>query len=174
MDPAQNNFGPRLHALVERKGVTIAQFAHDVKIGESQAFNWFKLSKPPLAKHWPKLCNYFGVSESYLITGIPDDGNAPKKYPDAEGRARGAVNEDQAPYGTSDDIAREVRRHFENLIAAAQGDPERLHWIAVQMKEHLATPKSWRLPVQGIVDRVVLPSQKARPHPSPSQAARSA
>jgi transcriptional regulator with XRE-family HTH domain len=66
-----NNFGTRLRSLIQRKGVTISQFARDCELGESQAYNWLKQETPPLAKHWARLADYFGVSTEYIATGIP-------------------------------------------------------------------------------------------------------
>jgi hypothetical protein len=63
-------FGVRLRAMIDDKKETVAEFAVNYGIGESQAFNWVKLQKPPPAKHWSKLSKYFGVSEHYLVTGI--------------------------------------------------------------------------------------------------------
>ena len=74
--------------------------------------------------------------------------------------ANAAVGEnEQAAYGTGADIERDVRREFESLIEAAAADPERLHWIIVQLREHLAVPKSWRRRSRDLGVDVVLPSQ---------------
>ena len=92
------------------------------------------------------------------------------------------VEEEQAAYGATQTIASELERKFSTLLALADGDPERLHWIAVQMKEHLVPPKSWRSrrSASGMV-RVTLPSQTTLlstetglPVPSPSRPARQA
>jgi len=72
MESGTKSFGVRLRGLIEKKGETVAQFSERYGIGESQAFNWLKLQKPPPAKHWQRISDYFGVSESYVITGTPD------------------------------------------------------------------------------------------------------
>jgi len=61
-----------------------------------------------------------------------------------ETKAPLAVHEGAAAYGNGAEIEREIRRSFDALIVAAEGDPERLHWIAVQFREHFEIPKSWK------------------------------
>ena len=49
----------------------------------------------------------------------------------------------QAPYGSPEMLEMEIRRDLETLIVGAKKDPNRLGWIAEQMRAHLAMPKHW-------------------------------
>lgn len=132
MESQSNNFGARLRGMIERKGVTIARFSSDLGIGESQAFNWLKAQKPPPSKHWGRLCNYFGVSESYLLTGT---------FPLESGAL---AHEEPASYLAEPVGAEaEIEQHHAALLLAARRDPVRLGWIREQQRAHLAIPAHW-------------------------------
>lgn len=77
-------------------------------------------------------------------------------------------------------LVRALRAEFEALLAASGHLPQRLHWIAEQMKEHLSVPRSWSAAqTKGV--HVTLPSQSValsaetgKPVPASSRPARSA
>lgn len=67
----------------------------------------------------------------------------------------------EVPPGTPrsvEELVRALRGDFEALLGAASQMPQRLHWMAEQMKEHLSIPKTWNVPrAKGV--HVTLPSQ---------------
>ena len=67
-----NYFGARLRHLIEEKGLGVDDFARTYGISQSQAFNWLKRDDAPLAKHWKPLAQFFGVSETFLVSGAPE------------------------------------------------------------------------------------------------------
>jgi transcriptional regulator with XRE-family HTH domain len=79
------------------------------------------------------------------------------------------VNEDAlSGLSATSTIAAEVRKLFEQVIQAAEGDAGRLAWLREQIKAHLATPAHWKAapatPAQrklrpGDLVPVTLPSQ---------------
>lgn len=142
MEPESNNFGVRLRSMVAAKGATVGQFCLAMEIGESQAFNWFKREKPVPPKYWGKLSEYFGVSEAYLLTGIPEKKGRGDAY-DATHVGASASGDDSAHYGTDEQIERELHEKFVDLLVQARGNRDRLGWISEQMSEHLSPPKSW-------------------------------
>lgn len=136
VEPCSNIFGVRLRALIERKGVTQLQFAEEFGLSESQLYNWLKRTEPPLAKHWPKLAEYFGVSTNYLTTGTPE-----KIEPPRTGHPESFDSKSQNS-GESD-IGERARRYFEMVMAVAGTDASKLGWVYEQLKEHLSIPRSW-------------------------------
>lgn len=163
MELPQNNFGARLRGMIERKGITIGRFSADLGIGESQAFNWLKSATPPPAKHWSRLCDYFGVTQPYLIAGVTvgdSVGALPEKAEEEPGSYNGPALEQAA------------RRHFEDVIAAAKSEPARLGWIVEQLQAHVAIPPHWRGGVR--LGRITPQSETAQPLPIPSRRSRSA
>lgn len=128
-----------------------AAIAEALKVTPQRVGNWFQGRNLPRHNVVVQLARLLGVSVEFLLHGNKDEASA---------SVDPAVGEDvQAPYGTGAEIERDVRRQFEALMEAAAGDPERLHWIIVQLREHLTVPKSWRRRSRDLGVDVVLPSQ---------------
>lgn len=72
VEPSTNNFGARLRSLIDRKGLSLVEFSEQFPLSESNLHNWLKRSAPPLEKHWPKLAQFFGVSQDYIAYGTPN------------------------------------------------------------------------------------------------------
>lgn len=161
VEQSLSNFGVRLRALIERKGVTIAQFAADFGLGESQAFNWLKRDRPPLAKHWPKLAQYFGVSEGYIATGTPQNPQHPPLFrgdtddlpsdPYPSGAELKPSQAEEMPGMSQADRAtvraarlrHRISTQFKSLLDTAGHDLERLGWLRTQVFAHLQIPADW-------------------------------
>ncbi len=132
--------------MIEGKGLSIAAFARSYGITQSQLFNWLKSDKPPPIKHWVPLSDYFGVPESYLVSGIlePEIGLVAEGLDDyakeAERDAAALIHE------ISDGHAR--------LMRAAGHDLGRLGWIKVQQAQHLSIPTSWLNSASSLVSRI--------------------
>jgi transcriptional regulator with XRE-family HTH domain len=157
----QNNFGLRLRSLIERKGVPITQFAQDVGITETSAHNWLNQAHPPLAKHWPKLAEYFGVSASYVATGTPETVERPQLFrgdtddalddPHPPGSQPKTYQVDELPGLSEQDretiraarLRHQVRTMFNATFDAAGVDLERLGWLKYQIAQHLQVPAAW-------------------------------
>lgn len=138
MEPRTTNFGARLRSLIDRKGITIVQFAKQFPLSESNLHKWLKRSAPPLEKHWPKLASFFGVSESYIAYGTPN----------LEEPLGAGVRVDEAPQstrskGAAAELRRGVTRQLDDLLAHAGDDVGRLGWVREQMLKHLAIPEHW-------------------------------
>ena len=96
MEPHPGNFGVRLRGLIEGKGLSLVQFAQAYGIAESQLHLWLKRDTPPLAKHWPRLAEFFGVSEGFIVSGTPAKSErAPEMFRETLGERP------QAPYVSS-------------------------------------------------------------------------
>lgn len=155
-----NFFGARLRRLIAAKGLTIVDFAREYGISEAQLHNWLKQESPPLAKHWPKLAEFFGVPRETIAFGNPENLEP-----------REAVEESQAPYlpsgagGLSDRalaITEQIQAAICAVVTAANGDPVRLGWIYEQIDQHVRPPATW--------PKVMPPVEPAAPrtvHPAP-------
>lgn len=149
------NFAVRLKAAMKRRTVTLQQIADYCGVGVSTVGAWSQAKNWPAVEIQPRLAEFLQTSVHFLIHGIPENRETteyPSSGPDA------VVREDAALHGTPATIEHEIRREFQKLVTAAQGDPQRLYWIAEQMKEHLAVPKKWR-EGRGSLIRVTTPSQ---------------
>ena len=142
MEPDTNNFGARLRELITERKMSLLDFSRDYGISEAQVHNWLKRADAPLAKHWPKLAKFFGVSEAYIGIG-------------AKEKVESAVAEDHAPYLTGAAAMKSaIREHFERLLAAAGDDPGRLGWLREELIRSLPVPAHWP---SGEVPRVLVP-----------------
>lgn len=134
--------------MIERKGITLAEFAAQYGLGESQLFNWLKRDEPPLAKHWPKLAGFFGVSVSYIVSGTPDkvEVQQPAGLLSEEGPAYDQIPSDRefSRHALPSEIRASVRRQIESTLAAAGDDAIRLGWIAEQVQAHVTAPPHWK------------------------------
>jgi len=112
-----------------------AEIATHLGVTPQRVGNWFQGRNLPRHNVVVKLARLLGVSVQFLLHGFQEESTTAVESAVGEG--------EQAPYGTGAEIEAEVRRNFNSLVQAAEGDPERLHWIAVQQREHLAIPRSW-------------------------------
>ena len=169
-------FAVRLKAAMKRRGVTLQEVATHCEVGVSTVGAWSQAKNWPQVEVQPALAAFLQTSVHFLIHGIPEKmENA--QYPEVGAKAAPAVHEEeQAPYGTPAEIERRFRRDFDATVAAAEGDVQRLHWIAEQTKLHLSVPKSWRRRSRDLGVDVVLPSQNQQVSlaPNPSHLARPA
>ena len=161
MEPSSTNFGARLKALIENRGVTQVQFAKDCGLSEATLYNWLKKKAPPHEKYWFKLATYLGVSESYLAYGTPL-------------KTESIITEAQAPCGTETMMEKQVQEHINSLLGQARGDPARLGWLLEQLRAHVRAPEHWD---ENIHDellqralRVEAEAKRRKTQPSPGKA----
>jgi len=172
----------RIAFLREKQGATLAEIGG----GKASTAKSWEEGKMPRRDKWQGIAERLGLSESLIFIGRPESEadyafiakwrNEIWDAPEISAASAGRVEEKQEPYGTEAEIEEELKRAFTKLLLAAAGDRNRLGWIAEQMKEYLAIPKSWRKPKHNpmAVSYVKLPSQTVSPRPSSSGSARSA
>lgn len=141
----------------------MVEFSREYGISEAQLHNWLKQEAPPLAKHWQKLADFFGVSRETIAFG-----DSEKLEP------TGCVEEPQAPYlpsgagGLSDPalaITEEIQAKVCAVVTAANGDPSRLGWINEQLAQHLRPPAHWPKVTpraESVESGIVAPAASAR------------
>lgn len=164
LSPDDNFFGARLERLIAQRGLTKVDFAREYGISEAQLHNWLKQEDPPLAKHWPKLADFFGVSREHIAFG-----DSEKLEPSDR------VEEPQSPYlpsgagGLSDSalaITEKIQQRLFEVVSAADGDPSRLGWINEQLAQHLRPPAHWPkvTPHAGPATGIVVPPARTPHH----------
>jgi phage repressor protein C with HTH and peptisase S24 domain/lambda repressor-like predicted transcriptional regulator len=110
VEPHTENFGARLRSLIDRKGLTLVEFAEQFPLSESNLHNWLKRSAPPLEKHWDKLAAFFGVSRSYVAYGAPILSELDADVPFGDGSPNSA---DEVPEEMRD-LAWRIKTSLEN------------------------------------------------------------
>lgn len=164
MSHNDNFFGARLERLIAQRGLTKVDFAREYGISEAQLHNWLKQEAPPLAKHWPKLAEFFGVSREMIAFGDPENLEP-----------SGVVEERPGSYlpsgagGLSDSalaITEKIQARIFEVVSAAAGDPVKLGWIHEQLAQHLRPPAHWPkvTPHAGPATGIVVPQERAQPH----------
>lgn len=143
----------------------MVEFSREYGISEAQLHNWLKQEAPPLAKHWPKLAEFFGVSREVIAFGDPENLEP-----------AGVVEESQAPYlasgsgGLSDsalEITEQIQTKVRAVVRAADGDASRLGWINEQLAQHLRPPAHWPKPApRPALDLPPLKSASAHQQPA--------
>lgn len=159
------NFGQRLRALIARRSLSPEQFWTEFGISRATYFNWIKREKPPPSRrHQEELQRFFGISPGYLLHGEPEALDQSKI---------GALIQDevQAPYGATETLAEEARRHLDELLVSAGSDPRKLGWIIEQLRQHLAIPAGWQNPRLARIEPKTATGQRL---PNPSHQSRSA
>lgn len=160
-------FAARLRAAMSRKGLTLQQLAERCGVAVSTVGAWTQAKNWPQVEIQARLADHLGVSIAFLYHGITESAEPP------HAELPSVVAEDSAPYGTGEMIAREIRRDIEALLAAAKNDPQRLHWVAEQIKAHLAEPRHWKTGAVRL-GRIDPQSATGQPMPSSSPLSRSA
>lgn len=109
------------------------------------------------------------LTESAERNKVSSDAGAPRVEESPSGYGDSHSEES---HGSPAAIEREIRRDLDALISAAMGDPQRLHWIAEQMKRHLASAPHWQVrakPGRGGAKFVTIdPATAYQPAPPPS------
>lgn len=132
---------------MSRRGVTLQDVARACGVAVSTVGAWSQAKNWPQVEVQPKLAKYLHSSIAFLIHGITEEPELPAEkteVPQAADTPPLVVNEGpQAPYGSAEAIERDLRKHFEEVLQDARGDPVRLGWMMQQLIEHLSPPKSW-------------------------------
>lgn len=123
-----------MRALIKRKELTLDQFASRYGMAESQLHNWLKRDDPPLAKHWDKLAEFFGVDRSYIIGASATENM--ERVSDVP----------QAAYDTAEGLRGEIRKRVEEAIQAAGDDLAKLGWLCEQAVRHMSASEHWETP----------------------------
>lgn len=86
--------------------------------------------------------------------------------PDPEqGQKDFVVREDQAHYGTSESLVREVRKLVEDTLAAAGDDLGRIGWLREQLLRHCQPPDHWDIHEQIIREEQEREAAEAKRQP---------
>ena len=101
--------------LLEARGITIYKFCKDTGVSESTVYTWKKKKTQCSAKLQKIVCDYFGVSADYLMTGEEKE-DGPKYY----------LNEETAAIAQDIFENKELRLLFD---AARDADPEDLETV---------------------------------------------
>lgn len=84
---------------------------------------------------------HFAASVRKLIYG---SSSSVRKYGSGGGQtSNGPINSEEKAFRRAARIEADIKRFIDSLLAEADGDPERLGWIRVQLKAHLSPPPYW-------------------------------
>lgn len=109
--------------LLKSRGITIYKFCKDTGISESTVYTWKKKKTQCSAKLQKAVCQYFGISADYLMTGKENESDA-KYY----------LNEETAAIAQDIFENKELRLLFDAARDADPEDLEAVHTMLLALK----------------------------------------
>ena len=109
--------------LLEAHGITIYKFCKDTGVSESTVYTWKKKKTQCNAKLQKIVCEYFGITADYLMTG-EEKKDGPKYY----------LNDETAAIAQDIFENKELRLLFDAARDAAPEDLETVHSMLLALK----------------------------------------
>lgn len=109
--------------LLEAHGITIYKFCKDTGISESTVYTWKKKKTQCNAKLQKAVCDYFGITADYLMTG-EEKKDGPKYY----------LNDETAAIAQDIFENKELRALFDVQRDMGPEDLKALHQMALALK----------------------------------------
>jgi hypothetical protein len=121
-------FSERTNRLAEKLGVSLRDLGPKLEMSTAMLFGYRSGSNLISVKAWKKL------EQAEIRAGL---------RPEDEPFVGRVSEEEQAPFGATDVLRRELRSILERMLTAAGDDPTRLGWLKVELEQKLAVARSW-------------------------------
>lgn len=147
------SFANRLAFLRDRQRVTLSELAE----GKASTAKSWEEGKTPRGDKWQGIAQRLRLSEIFIFHGRPETSEdyafiekwrneieeADEWLNDARYARRAGWHVSEKADGAAGHLEAIAREKLETLLRLAEGRPERLGWIIVQMDSHLSSPPNW-------------------------------
>ena len=131
--------------MLQRRGLHRDAAYPLLGISRATLYNWLKRHDPPPSKkHRQKLVEFFGEPEDFVLRGMVTSVQGSKTFP-LQRREEIPIEEPPASYHSAvpDEMIARARAKLEALLSVAEGNPERLSWLLIELDQLQFYTSAW-------------------------------